>query len=135
MANLAPGSMPSKNSRGGTQIQILKGKKPIINSEGPISSLVPICGKCTRALFASRSCKDWIKCFSCGNMGHVDRHCKAKWKKVIWKDSLPNSVVKHMSTTMRKIWLAKDSHAGGASGSKASILDTLNEASIEAGLI
>jgi hypothetical protein len=58
MANLAPGSMPSKNSRDGTQIQILKGKKPIINSEGPISSLVPICGKCTRALFASRSCKD-----------------------------------------------------------------------------
>jgi hypothetical protein len=56
-------------------------------------------------------------------------------EKVIWKDSLPNSVVNHMSTTMQKIWLAKDSHAGGASRSKVSILDTLNEASIEAGLI
>jgi hypothetical protein len=52
---------------------------------------------------------------------------------VIRKVSLPKLVVNHMSTTMRKIWMAKDSHAGGASGSKASILVMLNEASLEVG--
>jgi hypothetical protein len=77
-AILALGSLPSKTSRGGIQIQTLKGKQPDDNSEGPDPSIVPIYGKCTRAPFSSRLCKDWIKCFSCGCMGHVAWHCEVK---------------------------------------------------------
>jgi hypothetical protein len=52
-------------------------------------------------------------------------------EKVHREDPLPKTAVNQMSTTMEKIWLAKSSHVGGASGSKASILVTLNDASIE----
>jgi hypothetical protein len=76
VAILAPGSMPSNPSH--DDIQILKGKRPATISEGPVSSLAPICGKCTWAPFAGRLCRDWIKCFSCDIMGHVARHCEAK---------------------------------------------------------
>jgi hypothetical protein len=95
--------------------------------------LVLICGKCTRAPFSSRLCKDWIKCFTFGAMGHVARHCESKWKKVHRVDSLPKQAVNQMSTTLERIRLAKSLRAGGVSGSKASILVMLNEVSIETG--
>jgi hypothetical protein len=58
---------------------------------------------------------------------------KQNRKKLHRVDSFPKTSINPMSTTMRKIWLAKDSHAGGASGSKASILDVLNDAPKEEG--
>jgi hypothetical protein len=86
-----------------------------------------------RLLFSSRPCKDWIKCFTCGAMGHVSRHREAKWKKVHRVDLLPKQAVNQLSMTLERIQLAKSLHAGGPSDSKASILVTLNEASIETG--
>jgi hypothetical protein len=60
-----------------------------------------------RLLFPSRPCKDWIKCFTCGAMGHVSRHCEAKWKKVHIVDLLPKQAVNQLSTTLERIRLAK----------------------------
>jgi hypothetical protein len=126
-----------KSSRVARCFQILKGKQPayLVNN-GPDPSSIPICGKCTRASSSSRPCKYWIKCFYCGLMGHVAHHCETKWKKVARHDfvvSFPKTSVNKMSSTLKKIWIAKDAHAGGASGSKASILDMLIEASKDAG--
>jgi hypothetical protein len=52
-------------------------------------------------------------------------------EKVHREDPLPKTAVNRCQQPWKKIWLAKSSHVGGASGSKASILVTLNDASIE----
>jgi hypothetical protein len=54
-------------------------------------------------------------------------------EKVHRVDLLPKQTVNQLSMTLERIQLAKSLHAGGASDSKASILVTLNEASIETG--
>jgi hypothetical protein len=100
---------------------------------------VSICGKCTRASLLNPPCRDWIKCFLCQQMGHVPRHCEAKWKNVLNQgkyNHAPDYVVNKLSTTsttIRRIWIAKDVHAGEASGSKPSILGTLIDASKDIG--
>jgi hypothetical protein len=119
------------------RFQISQGKQPTdLANDGLDPSLVSICGKFTQASSLNRPCKDWIKCFSCDQMGHVARQCEAKWKKVAcpnFATSFPKTSANKMSTTMMKIWIAKDADAGGAFGSNTSILDTLIESSKDIG--
>jgi hypothetical protein len=69
-------------------------------------------------------------------MGHVARHCEAKLKKVVNKgksNHAPDHADNKLSTTMWRIWIAKDAHVGGASRSKPSIFDMLIDATKDTG--
>jgi hypothetical protein len=62
----------------------------------------------------------------------VARHCASKWQKNKQKENLDvesDILGKNPSMTMQRIWVAKATTAGGTSGSKQSILDTLINAS------
>jgi hypothetical protein len=65
-------------------------------------------------------------------MGHVARG-KMEKARPDFAAPFPKSLVNKLSTTLKKIWIAKDAHAGGASRNMASILDTLIEASKDTG--
>jgi hypothetical protein len=54
-----------------------------------------------------------------------------KWHALIFY-FFPKTSLNKMSTTLNKILIAKDAHAGGTSESKASILDMLIEATKDA---
>jgi hypothetical protein len=129
----------SRNERS-TQFPSLnsKGKKPIDLDKASTTLLG--CNICSRSRLRSPPCRDWIRCHSCRQRGHVAHHCAAKWKKSGDKDgnqAIPNHMpivsAKNISPTLRHIWVAKAKTAGGASGSKHPILDALIDSSRDTG--
>jgi hypothetical protein len=97
------------------------------------------CQVCARNGPAYYSCKEWTICFSCRQRGHYSRHCAAQWKISKYQlapkktpPPFPKDNQVRNQQIHRTIWLAKNATAGGASGSKSSVLETLTDSGREA---
>jgi hypothetical protein len=96
------------------------------------------CQVCARDGPAYYLCKEWTICFSCRQRGHYSRHCAAQWKISKYQSApkqtpyFPKDNHARNQQIHRTIWLAKNATAGGASGSKSSMLDTLTDLGCDA---